>query len=204
LDNLSFDGKNNQQLSSLPGKAFEAVEYLIFYDDKSFASKPNLMNIDITAIEIKQIGANEVELLTKYRMAYLTELQGEQSSEYQINLCKELNAFFEKALAEQRFFAFMALYKGEVISFGAMVVKKIPGDFNKPFYLEGDILNMYTIPSARRNGVSALILEKLIDEARNRGISKISLHTTKEGEKLYRKFGFCEPIYPVLELIPTI
>lgn len=37
-------------------------------------------------------------------------------------------------------------------------------------------------------------------EAKNRGISKISLHTTKAGEKLYRKFGFKEPVYPVLEL----
>lgn len=158
------------------------------------------MKIDISTVEIKQIGVNEVELLTKYRMAYLTELQGEQTSEYQTTLRKELNAFFEQALSEQRFFAFMALYKGEVISFGAMVVKKIPGDFNKPFYLEGDILNMYTIPSARRNGVSALILKQLIDEAGKRGISKISLHTTKEGEKLYRSFGFGEPLYPVLEL----
>ncbi len=158
------------------------------------------MKIDLTAVEIKQIEEKEIELLTKYRMAYLTELQGEQSSDYQIKLSKELNAFFEQAMAEQRFFAFMAVYKGEVVSFGAMVVKKIPGDFNKPFYLEGDILNMYTIPRARRNGVSALILKQLIDEAGKRGISKISLHTTKEGEKLYRNFGFSEPIYPVLEL----
>lgn len=158
------------------------------------------MKIDLTAVEIKQIVEKEIELLTKYRMAYLTELQGEQSSEYQIKLSKELNAFFEQAMEEQRFFAFMAVYKGEVISFGAMVVKKIPGDFNKPFYLEGDILNMYTIPWARRNGVSALILKQLIDEAGKRGISKISLHTTKEGEKLYRNFGFSEPVYPILEL----
>ncbi len=158
------------------------------------------MTIDLTAVEIKPVEEKEIELLTKYRMAYLTELQGEQSSEYQIKLNKELNMFFEQAMAEQRFFAFMAAYKGEFVSFGAMVVKKIPGDFNKPFYLEGDILNMYTIPSARRNGVSALILKQLIDEAHNRGISKISLHTTKEGEKLYRNFGFGEPLYPVLEL----
>jgi len=40
----------------------------------------------------------------------------------------------------------------------------------------------------------------LLAEARERGISKVSLHTTKDGEKLYRKFGFSEPVYPVLEL----
>ena len=81
-----------------------------------------------------------------------------------------------------------------------MVIKKIPGDFNKSVYLEGDILNMYTLPFARNRGVSSLILKRLIKEASERGISKISLHTTKAGEKVYRKFGFDNPVYPVLEL----
>ena len=133
-------------------------------------------------------------------MAYLTELQGEQSEEYQQKLRNELNAYFTQALAEKRFFAYLAELKGEILSFGAMVIKKIPGDFNQSSYLEGDILNMFTVPFARRKGISAMILQQLINEARNRGISKVSLHTTKDGEKLYRKFGFSEPIYPVLEL----
>ena len=158
------------------------------------------MKIDLTNIKIKEISPKEVELLTKYRMDYLTELQGEQSPEYQKKLSEELNIYFKEALAEKRFFAHMAMLDDEILSFGAMVIKKIPGDFNQSLYLEGDILNMYTVPKARRNGISALILKQLIDEAEKRGISKISLHTTKEGEKLYRSFGFSEPIYPVLEL----
>ena len=158
------------------------------------------MQIDLSNIQIREIGITEVELLTTYRMAYLTELQGEQSDEYQLQLRKELTKYFTQALDEKRFFAYLAELKGEVLSFGAMVIKKIPGDFNQSTYLEGDILNMYTLPFARRKGISALILQQLINEARNRGISKVTLHTSKDGEKLYRKFGFNEPVYPVLEL----
>jgi len=158
------------------------------------------MQIDLNKIQIREIGANEVELLTTYRMAYLTELQGEQTEDYQLQLRKELTEYFTQALDEKRFFAFLAELKGEILSFGAMIIKKIPGDFNQSAYLEGDILNMYTVPFARRKGISATILQQLINEAKNRGISKISLHTSKDGEKLYRKFGFREPVYPVLEL----
>ncbi len=161
------------------------------------------MKIDLTDIQLREIGLAEIDLLTEYRMAYLTELQGEQSFEYREKLRKELNSYFNEALAEKRFFAYLAELNGEILSFGAMVIKKIPGDFNQSLYLEGDILNMYTIPKARKNGISALILDRLIVEARQRGISKISLHTTKDGEKLYRKFGFSEPVYPVLELCIT-
>lgn len=158
------------------------------------------MQIDVSKIQIREIGPNEVELLTTYRMAYLTELQGEQSKDYQQKLQDELNHYFREAMAENRFFAYLAELKGEALGFGAMVIKKIPGDFNQPFYLEGDILNMYTVPFARRKGISALILQQLLNEAHYRGISKVALHTTKSGEKLYRKFGFSDPIYPVLEL----
>ncbi len=156
------------------------------------------------SLTLQKIGNEQIELLTKYRMEYLAEMQGQFSPEYKAVLEKGLNEYFKEMMATERFFAFMALSGEKVVSFGAMVVKKIPGDASKPVYLEGDILNMYTVPEERRKGYSAIILQELIDEARRRGISKISLHTSKDGEKLYRKFGFIEPVYPVLELvIPT-
>lgn len=151
-------------------------------------------------ITLQKIGMEQIELLTKYRMEYLEEMQGELSPEYKAELEKGLNEYFSEAMQGERFFAYMALQGEKVVSFGAMVIKKIPGDANKPLYLEGDILNMYTLPEERRKGYSAVILQELIDEAGRRGISKISLHTSKDGEKLYRKFGFNEPHYPVLEL----
>lgn len=158
------------------------------------------MQIDLSKINVREIGIDEVELLTTYRMAYLTEMQGERSEEYQIRLKNDLNQYFMEAIAENRCFAFLAQQGDDILSFGAMVLKKIPGDFNQSMYLEGDILNMYTVPFARRKGISALILQELLNEARHRGISKVSLHTSKDGEKLYREFGFSEPAYPVLEL----
>ena len=107
---------------------------------------------------------------------------------------------FIQALTEERVFAFLAEQDNVPLSFGAMVLKKNPGDFNQSSYLEGDILNMYTLPFARRKGISSLIFEQLIAEARKRGVSKISLHTSADSEKLYRKFGFAEPDYPIMEL----
>jgi GNAT superfamily N-acetyltransferase len=151
-------------------------------------------------IRIQPIGLAEIDTLISYRLAYLEEMQGQRDAAYTERLQANLKHYFTEALEEDRIFAFRAEQNGESVSFGAMVLKKIPGDFNNPFYLEGDILNMYTVPLFRRKGISAMILEKLIEEAKKRGVSKVSLHTSKDGEKLYRKFGFSEPVYPVLEL----
>lgn len=152
-------------------------------------------------IEVRRIDIKDVVILTKYRLEYLEEMQGTMNNEYKAALEIELNNHFTSEMAHDRVFAFMATRGEKIISFGAMVIKRIPGDSSKPVYLEGDILNMYTIPDERRKGISSLILQELINEAKRRGISKISLHTSKDGEKLYRKFGFREPIYPVLEYI---
>jgi GNAT superfamily N-acetyltransferase len=159
------------------------------------------MNIDKSKLRIHKIGVEEIPVLVEYRLAYLAELQGEKDEATKIQLKKDLELYFRKSLEEGRFFAFYAETEGMIISFGGMVIKEIPGDLNKPSYLEGDILNMYTIPEARRQGISAMILEQLINEAKAMGISKVALHTSKDGEILYRKFGFSEPVYPYLELV---
>ena len=159
------------------------------------------MNIDLTKVIVRKVQTGDIDKMTEYRLLYLSELQGEREDEYIGKLRLELCRFFKSTMEKGSFFALQAEYEGEVLSFGAMVVKQIPGDFNQSSYLEGDILNMYTVPPARRKGISSLILSQLLKEARQMGISKVALHTSEDGEQLYRKFGFNDPSYPYLELV---
>ena len=159
------------------------------------------MKIDKSQVQIHRIGIPEIPVLVEYRLAYLAELQGEQDETYKIQLKKDLELYFRKSLKEGRFVAFYAETEGKILSFGGMIIKEIPGDSRKSSFLEGDILNMYTIPEARRKGISSMILEHLLAEAKSMGISKLALHTSKDGEIMYRKFGFSEPVYPYLELV---
>ena len=139
--------------------------------------------------------------MTAARIDYLTEMQGERSLHYKDELRQNLMKYFKKSIREQQFFALQAEYEGLIVSYGGMILKKIPGDFNKSSYLEGEILNMYTPPEYRRKGYSTLILENLLKEAKLMGVSKVALHCSRAGEHLYRKYGFSDPIYPYLELI---
>jgi len=159
------------------------------------------MNIDKSKLKIQKIGVEDIPLLVEYRLVYLSELQGLQNEDLEYLLKNDLELYFRKSMKEGRFFAIYAELEGKILSFGGMVIKEIPGDSRKSSYLEGDILNMYTVPEARRQGVSSVILEHLIAEAKLMGISKVALHTSKDGEILYRKFGFSEPVYPYLELV---
>jgi len=159
------------------------------------------MVIDHSKVKINRVGIHEIPVLVEYRLAYLAELQGKRINADKNKLKNDLELYFKRMLEEGRFFALYAEVEGKKLSFGGMVIKEIPGDFTKSSYLEGDILNMYTIPEVRRQGISSLILEQLLTEAKSMGISKVALHTSKDGEILYRKFGFSEPVYPYLEQV---
>jgi GNAT superfamily N-acetyltransferase len=159
------------------------------------------MNIEIAALKIRKIELTEVPMLVDYRLKYLAELQGEQAIKNIDSIRAGLEYYFRKAITESGFLAFVAEFDGVVVGFGGMVVKEIPGDFSSATYREGDILNMYTIPEARRKGISQFILNALLKEAATLGISKVALHTSIDGENLYRKNGFTEPVYPYLELV---
>jgi ribosomal protein S18 acetylase RimI-like enzyme len=143
----------------------------------------------------------DIPEMTAHRLNYLSEMQGEKAPEYLTKLERELMAFFRRHIREGNFYALVAESQGEILGYGAMVLRTIPGDLNQPSYMEGDILNMYTLPKARRQGVGRMILEALVSEARSMGLSKIGLHTSKAGEHLYRSFGFSEPQYPYLEMV---
>jgi GNAT superfamily N-acetyltransferase len=64
----------------------------------------------------------------------------------------------------------------------------------------GYILNMYTIPEARRNGICTRLLKELIREAKSLGMRYLHLHASKDGEGIYKKAGFVDPEQPELKL----
>ena len=55
-------------------------------------------------------------------------------------------------------------------------------------YKKAYIMNMYTVPEYRRRGIAYQTLDKLVKEAKERGISAISLEATDMGRPLYEKY----------------
>lgn len=158
------------------------------------------MVIDPEKIEIGRVGAEDIEAMVDYRIQYLIELQGERPASVVAELKNELTKYFIAGIQNASVIALVAVFEEKPVAYGAVVLRSVPGDFNGSTYLEGDVLNMYTIPEARRLGISKMLLLRLIDEAQRQGVSKLALHTTAAGEKLYRSVGFHNPVYPYLEL----
>ena len=52
------------------------------------------------------------------------------------------------------------------------------------------ILNMYTAPEYRRQGIAFHTLDLLVKDAKKQGVSQIALEATDMGRPLYEKYGF--------------
>ena len=62
--------------------------------------------------------------------------------------------------------------------------------FDHPTGKRAHLMNVYTNPEYRRQGIARQTVTMLLDEAKERGVTYISLDTTQSGEPLYQALGF--------------
>ena len=93
-------------------------------------------------------------------------------------------------LADGRYYGWLALAGKEVAAgLGMMTVDWPP----HPLHLEaarGYILNVYTEPAHRRQGLARLLTTRALDEARQRDLHVLFLHATEQGRYVYEQAGF--------------
>jgi GNAT superfamily N-acetyltransferase len=75
---------------------------------------------------------------------------------------------------------------------------RLPGPYSASG-LRGYLLGMATDPAYRRRGYADAIVAALLDWYRERGITRVELHATSDGESLYRRHGFTDGIEPALD-----
>ena len=73
-----------------------------------------------------------------------------------------------------------------------VIERRLPGPAN-PTGMTGYILSVATDPRFRRQGHARAVVTATLDWLRVRGVPRVDLHASEEGESLYRDLGFHEP-----------
>jgi len=82
---------------------------------------------------------------------------------------------------------------GRIVGMGGLVVVDRPPHPRSRRAGEGFIVNVYTLPRWRGNGVGRAIMDALVIEARKLRLRRIYLRTSDEGRVLYERMGFRDP-----------
>ena len=94
------------------------------------------------------------------------------------------------ALPEGRFHVWLAYARGEAVACSGLVPFERPPAANHLSGLEGYVLNMYTAPAWRGQGLARALLAELMAFAREAGMGKLWLHASEDGRPLYERVGF--------------
>ena len=79
---------------------------------------------------------------------------------------------------------------GKAIGCATLCYMELMPTFSHPTGRRAHLMNVYTAPDYRGQGMARRMVEMLIEEARRRGVTEISLDATASGRPLYRKLGF--------------
>ena len=141
----------------------------------------------------------DIDILIDYRIRFLKEIGQTSTPEAEAALRISLQKYFQRSLKNKTFLAWIAEVDHKPVCFGGMVIRSQPGNFQVPNGKVGYVLNMYTVPKFRKLGIGNDIIKLLLSDAEELLLDRVDLHVTAMGEPLYRKLGFVEPHYKVLE-----
>lgn len=143
---------------------------------------------------------DDIDLLINLRIEFLNEISGNHEQETENELRRALEEYFDRGVVDGSYVCWLAFDHDVIAGVGAMAIWSKPGNYKCPNGKVGYVMNMYTPPAHRRQGICSELLRKLIATARERDITMLEMHATIDGEPVYRKQHFTEPKSPFLEL----
>ena len=98
--------------------------------------------------------------------------------------------YYRAALADGSHAAWLVFDGDTWIGAGGVSFYQIMPTYHNPSGRKAYLMNIYTRPDYRRQGIARHMVDLLVDEARSRNITAISLDATAMGMPLYESYGF--------------
>jgi GNAT superfamily N-acetyltransferase len=103
------------------------------------------------------------------------------------------------AMPAGEFRAWVAEAEGQLVACSGLVLySRMPGMHGLASH-EAYVMNMYTYPDYRRQGIASELLNRMIQFARSAGARRIWLRATPMGKPVYEKIGF-QPMESAMQL----
>ncbi len=103
---------------------------------------------------------------------------------------KESYEYYMRALETGEHIAYLVYNNGTFIGAGGVSFYQVMPTYHNPTGKKAYIMNMYTVPEYRGQGIAFHTLDLLVKDAREQGVTQIALEATDMGRLLYEKYGF--------------
>ena len=143
-------------------------------------------------VEIRRATLADLELLMEWRMTVLHEVFSVPLSDPMPELEQKNRRYYQTALPTEGHIACFAYVDNEIAGCGGVCLYQEMPSPDNPSGGCAYLMNIYTRPEFRGQGAGKKIVSWLIDQATQRGITKIYLETSITGRSLYQEMGFTD------------
>lgn len=138
----------------------------------------------------KKAELKDIDILVKTRIEVLRAANRLENDTDMSLVEKNSRQYYEEALQSDMHRAYLVYDEEKIIGAGGISFFQVMPTYHNPTGWKAYIMNMYTDPSYRRQGIAYHMLELLTGEAEKKGIRHISLEATDMGRALYERYGF--------------
>ena len=140
--------------------------------------------------EYKKATIDDIEELVRTRIIVL-RAANKLSDDVDMSVVeKESYTYYKRALEAGEHIAYLVYDNGTFIGAGGVSFYQVMPTYHNPRGKKAYIMNMYTSPEYRRQGIAFHTLDLLVKDAKEQGVSQIALEATDMGRPLYEEYGF--------------
>ena len=140
--------------------------------------------------EYKKATIEDLEELVRTRIIVLRTANKLSDDVDMTKVERESYAYYKRALKTGEHIAYLVYDGRTFIGAGGISFYQVMPTYHNPSGKKAYIMNMYTHPEYRRQGIAFHTLDLLVMDAKKQGISQIALEATDMGRPLYEKYGF--------------
>jgi len=140
----------------------------------------------------RKLCPDDRELFVQLRLDFINEFHKNVDETEKEKLKTSLQSYFDRHIRNDEFIGIVCEYDKKTISASYLVIDEWPPNRTIINGKIGTLLNVYTYPEYRKNGIAANVIKMIIEEAKKQNVSIIDLHATEDGKNVYKKLGFSE------------
>lgn len=137
-------------------------------------------------VEYRKLEEADLDVFIELRILQLQE----EGAEATFDLKPYLWDYYIRHIHDKTFVSWLAVDEGKIVGTSGMSFVEKPPYYSCPSGKIGLLSSMYVVKEYRRRGIARLLLDKVVNEAKNYGCAAVQITASDMGVLLYTDYGF--------------
>ncbi len=147
------------------------------------------MEVPKVMFNLRQANLQDLETLVQLRLELLREVGNIKVDCDNTNLAKAIRKYLGEKIPSGEFLAWVAEVDSQIVATSGLVFFQRPPSNGNLSGIEAYVMNVYTIPMWRGQGIATAVLKEIITFVKTTEAKRLCLYATEDGKRLYEKLG---------------